>query len=102
MGPTDLAWRGILVTCGAFCVLFGVRFNRHPPKNAPVVSLLFKGGLAQSRQDSGAAIIGWRIQGVRKMPSETTDFVEGASYALLLGLLCWAAIGAAVYGLISV
>jgi hypothetical protein len=33
--------------------------------------------------------------------SETTDFVEGASYALLLGLLCRAAIGAAVYGLIS-
>jgi len=35
------------------------------------------------------------------MSSETADFVEGASYALLLGLLCWAAIGAAVYGLIS-
>ena len=40
-------------------------------------------------------------RGIRKMPSETTDFVEGASYAVLLGLLCWAAIGAAVYGLIS-
>ena len=36
------------------------------------------------------------------MPSETTDFVEGASYALLLGLLCWVAVGAAVYGLISI
>ena len=34
------------------------------------------------------------------MPPET-DFVEGASYAFLLALLCWAAIGAAVYGLIS-
>jgi hypothetical protein len=35
------------------------------------------------------------------MPSETTDFVEGASYALMLGLLCWAAIGATAYGLMS-
>jgi len=35
------------------------------------------------------------------MPSETTDFIEGASYAFLLGLLCWAAIGAPVYGLVS-
>jgi hypothetical protein len=35
------------------------------------------------------------------MPWETTDFVEGASYGLMLGLFCWAAIGAAVYGLIS-
>jgi hypothetical protein len=34
------------------------------------------------------------------MPSET-DFVEGAPYAFFLGLLCWAAIGAAVYGLMS-
>jgi hypothetical protein len=34
------------------------------------------------------------------MPSETTDFVQGASYALMFGLLSWATIGAAVYGLI--
>jgi hypothetical protein len=36
------------------------------------------------------------------MSSETTDFVEGASYALILGLLGWAAIGAAVYSLLSI
>ena len=36
------------------------------------------------------------------MSSESADFVEGASYAFPLGLLGWAAIGAAVYGLILV
>jgi hypothetical protein len=35
------------------------------------------------------------------MPSETTDFIAGASYALLFGLLSWAIIGATVYRLLS-
>jgi len=35
------------------------------------------------------------------MPSETTDFIQGAPYALLFGLLSWAIIGAMLYGLIT-
>jgi hypothetical protein len=41
-----------------------------------------------------------RTRGPR-MQIEVTDFVRGAFYALISGLLCWAAIGAAVYCLIQ-
>jgi hypothetical protein len=35
------------------------------------------------------------------MPIETIDFFRGAFYALALGLLGWAAVGEAIYGLIG-
>lgn len=35
------------------------------------------------------------------MPIESTHFVNGILYALLFGLLAWAAFGGAAYGLLG-
>jgi hypothetical protein len=48
-------------------------------------------GLSQAAGSQGGFVV----------PTETTDFIEGASCALLFGLLSWAVIGAMLYRLIS-
>ena len=56
--------------------------------------LVPKGGESAMASDGRAA-------SRRRRDTEHTDFAVGASYALALGLLCWAAIGIGIYELIS-